>query len=140
METVEVVVFIAVSIILGGLIIALITGWNVSRTVDMVRGLLIPNKHTGYEKVSVEDFPAMAFATWEACNEGQTSLNRTVYVTNETTLTAETLFAEYRRLNLCHSIQSAANNCGTREDVVMSPIQGPAVLTLACADGQLSIT
>jgi hypothetical protein len=132
METIEVVIYIFLAVVVGGLLIGFVTGWDATQTFDAMKSLFSGDRTLVYEKVTAAQLPASALAVWEECGLGSTELKKTVYLTDTVTITKAALFETFKRSDVCKTIQSAAEGCGSKEDVNMSTLQGPAALTIRC--------
>jgi hypothetical protein len=132
METAEIVVYLVIAIALGALVIAFIGGWDTGGTYDTIKRIFSPAPDDAYAKIDAEQFPRVVLETWDACGLGTTDLNKTVYVTDERPLNRSFIFAHIKAASLCRSLQSAAEGCGTREDVDFADRAGPVVLQLRC--------
>jgi hypothetical protein len=132
METIEVVVYMAIAVILGGLIIAVIGGWDAGATFNSLKKVFSPKSSTEYARISSDQFARAAFETWDGCGLGSTDLNRTVYVTDAVPLNKTMLFTAIKGANLCQSLQWKDGQCGTRDDVEFQNTMGPTVLQLHC--------
>jgi len=134
MQTVEVVVYIGVAIIIGGLIIMFIAGINPNKMYDKIQKVFTGEKTLKYDKITSDELAITAYKVWEDCGFGAQNSSLTVYVEDSNSTTIADLFKTYVKLNLCYSIHSESNNCGSEEDVVLypEPLTGPAVVTISC--------
>jgi hypothetical protein len=140
METLEVIVYIAIALILGALVIGFIGGWDATGTYDTLKRLFRPAPDTAYEKVTVDQFPRTVLQIWEACGLGSTALNKTVYVGDDLPLNKTFLFLKVKQANLCRTLQARSENCGEREDVIFTPLQAPVVVQLRCDPATSTLT
>lgn len=132
METVEVVVYLGVAVLLGGMILAFVWGWDATATYASVKRIFTGDESSGFERATGAEFPHLLLSAWEACGMGAAEYNATVYISDDVTIDKAALFTAYKRASLCKTIQSASEGCGTREDVEMTMIDGPAVVRLRC--------
>ena len=141
METVEVIVYMAIAVVVGALVLAFVGGWDVRGTFTGFQELFTGDE-AQYEEVTAEGFPRAVLATWETCGLGTTDLNRTLYISDAAMLNKTVIFDRIRQANLCRTLQWNATGCGTRDDVVFTGAQAPVVLRLRCdaATRQLIIT
>lgn len=133
METIEIVVYMTIALIIGGMLIGFLTGWDFDRTYRGLKDLLNPSA-SQFDEVSPDQFIEIVKNHWKDCGYGETNKTRTVYVLKENIdiLDLSYIFERLKKYNICESLQSASNACGTREDVVMSPINLPSAFVLEC--------
>ncbi len=142
METMEIIIYIAIALIVGGLIIAFIAGWDARDTYSSIKRIFSGSSsaNADYETVKSNDLPGVVLTFWDSCGFGSVAMQKTVYVNDNVLLDNKLLFDYYKKYNVCKSIQSKLQNCGEREDVTFAGAQGPAILNLACKDNALIIT
>jgi hypothetical protein len=143
-QSVELMVFLGIGMILLGLLTAFIYQWSIKEdvqaTLDLYKG---ESKIPGIKMDKVE-FMAKAKAYWDWCNHTSAPDNLTMYVYNtkdmlNATFNKTHLFEHYKALSWCGNIQSVNNSCGRREDVNMSEIELPSVLRVSCRNSTLYI-
>jgi hypothetical protein len=133
METVEIIVYIVIALILGSLVLAFIGGWDPKQTYDgLKRAMGGGDTANAYEKIESDRLPAAVLSFWDACGFGTTTMEKNIYVTDSAALSKSTLFSYYKAASLCRSIQSNESGCGTREDVIFAGTTGPVLLHLKC--------
>jgi hypothetical protein len=136
METMEIVVYMGIALIIGGMLVAVIAGWDARETFQGFTRLFKDDAGVAYEKIPDDAFPREVLQTWEACGLGTTDGNRTIYVTGNVSGVGEVskaqLFAYIKAAGICRSLQSAALGCGEREDVVFTSKATPAVVRIEC--------
>jgi hypothetical protein len=135
METIEIVIYLFIAIVIGGFVIAFIAGVEPKQMYDALRHLTNPGDATlEFKKLSSDRFASEAYKVWEACNYGTQERNLTVYIERGTPVDRAYIFATFKKLNLCYSIQSGNESCGTREDVAIASgsITPPALVTIRC--------
>jgi len=142
---IEVMIYIGVGVLLSGLIILLLIGWNIEKDTETISNLYGPEESLEFESIDLETFAIKTQTYWQNCDEYKINDTVSFYVYNNETvrtfaLTRTSLFDIYRKLNWCTSIQSVSNSCGLREDVSFgSTIDLPAVIRLTCLNDSLKI-
>ena len=132
METVEIVVYMTIAIIVGGHVIAFIAGWDPKQTYTGLKRVLGQGPVNDYEEVTSDRLPATIVKLWDGCGLGTTNMTKSVYVTDAALLNKSALFAYFRAASLCKSLQSVAEGCGAREDIVFAGATAPVILRLQC--------
>lgn len=144
METVEIVVYMSIAIMVGVLFIGFITGFDFQHIGQELHKVFFGSEKSSFEKVPTDEFGQSLLSFWESCNEGGTSLNATFYVDGEGAVDKAVIFAPLKKYNLCYTLQSAEQDCGYREDVVLPEggITAPALLRATCDSvyGTLNLT
>ncbi len=121
MDTVEIVVYLLVAAIIGGLLLFVTYDLANQDTVDAVQKNF-EDKELGFATVN-ETITEYLFSVWEECNFGMSPLNVTFQYTGEE-LPKEVFFEEVKRLRLCNSLSSAQHDCGSREDLSINYSSG----------------
>lgn len=145
MEAMEIVIFISIALMVGGMIVGFLVDWDVRETYDGVHDIIIDDQNeVGYKKVDPEEFVVEIYNVWKACGFG--TLNKTVsyYVYNPTQdefeIDKDYIFEEVKRLNWCYSLQSEDDDCGTGNDIDFDgDIELPSVITVRCMDEEITI-
>ncbi len=133
METPEIVVYLVITVIIGGLIIGFIAGMNTTQMYDAVRNVFVSEDRVSFDSVSSGEFSRAVFNFWESCNHGLMSDELVLSLEGESSVSKESLFNSFKRLNLCYTIQSEGYDCGSREDVSFDEeIEPPAIIRLTC--------
>lgn len=133
METIELVIYFFVAVVIGSLIVGFIGGWNVQETYSGFQRLFGQEEVSAYEQVTLAQVPGTIIEVWDECGFGALAFNKTISVSDAGNLNKTGLFLTIQEYNLCKSLQSNASGCGTREDVVdFMPIQTPAIIKISC--------
>jgi hypothetical protein len=134
METIEMIVYLVVTVIVGGIIILFITGISPDDIFNSLKGIVMPQNELKYEKITSEELALKAYNLWSACGFGIKSTNLTLYVKSGPEISKSMLFSTYKKMNFCYSIQSKNNSCGEREDVIINNdlIKTPSIVNLNC--------
>lgn len=130
------IVYLVIALILGALVVAFIAGWDAKATYTNLKNVFRGSSPDDYAKITSEEFPAAVVRLWDGCGLGTVRMEKTVYITDATTLNKTTLFAHIKAANMCKSLQSAAHNCGVREDVSFDDIMTPALVHMTCDETQ----
>ncbi len=139
MEVVEILIFIGFAVILGGLVLGFISGWNYKQTYDDMKVVFRGEERIGFKKVDRVGFANELYSFFEECKSTGFNMSLILYVQGNQSLTKEGLFDIYKSLDWCTSIQSASNDCGVREDIIMDDIELPRVVRINCSNSTLSI-
>lgn len=146
MDSVEIIVFVGIAVIVGGLFIGFLADWDVNETYESLKSLFSSKEQsTEFEKVDKVGFISKLYASWEDCGLGEVNNTYTFYVKeglpkDDNTLTKEFIFSELKKINYCNTLQSFEYDCGQREDVDMEDITLPAVVSIECIDGGLRVS
>jgi hypothetical protein len=133
METIEIIVYIAIAVIAGGMVLLFVSGISPTDMYNGIRRAFVGETRLTYEEVDDVAFPSTAYAVWERCGFGVQALNNTVYVKGTGVMDRARLFATLKKLNFCSTIQSGAEGCGSREDVVFaSAFTLPTIVRVEC--------
>jgi hypothetical protein len=144
-ESVELMVFLGVGIVLLSLFTYFIYQWNVKDDVDALKGLYA-DEH-GKEALKVDKITLMTKARefWDECNHTWINSTRTYYVFNdakaaEGSINRSDMFDYYKSLSWCKSIQSVNQSCGSREDINITSIVLPSLIRLSCRNQTLFVS
>ncbi|MBW2990407.1 hypothetical protein KY348_01745 [Candidatus Woesearchaeota archaeon] len=131
METVEIVVYITIVLIIGVLIFIFIRTAGFEETYDDIRG---EKPEEGiYQKVDKVGFVSELISFWQNCGLGDIDKTMTVYVKDEGDLDKAFVFSTIKKINHCNTLQSVSEDCGSKEQVVFNtPITLPHVIRLEC--------
>lgn len=131
-ETIEIIVYLGIAVIVGALLVGFIAGWDATAAYEGLKGVFEGPDPEAYEKISSTDLPRTVLEFWESCGLGTVDQSKTVHITDAVPLNKTLIFPTIRAASLCRTIQSADHDCGTREDILFQNASGPAVLRLAC--------
>jgi len=130
------IVYLVIALVLGALVVAFIAGWDAKATYTNLKNVFRGSSPDDYAKITSEEFPAAIVRLWDSCGLGTAHMEKTVYVTDATTLNKTALFDHVKAANMCKSLQSATHNCGVREDVVFDDVVTPALIRMTCDETQ----
>jgi hypothetical protein len=140
METVEVIIYIGIALIVGALVVGFIGSWDAQGTFKGLKSLFKPEPDDRFEEITSDRFAKSVLDTWEACGLGTSEMNKTIYVSDTSLLNKSLIFSRVKQANLCRTLQSQEYACGVREDVDFENTTGPRVLTLRCESGIMLIS
>jgi hypothetical protein len=128
METVEVMIYFTIALIVGFLIYMFTASAGFEGLFSKITG----EKEQEFDKVSKEEFVKEAIRFWEGCGMGEVPDRQVFMVQGDGELNRSFVFSEVKRLNYCQTLQSTAEDCGMREDSVIASINLPRVVRLEC--------
>jgi len=137
METVEFIVYLGVAILVGTLMIGMLTGWDFTREYKTIHTMMADDVPEDFH-LDLDEFAGRLQTIFNDCEGINT--NTTFYIQDNGTIGKAELFAFYKSLDWCDTIQSKSEGCGSREDVVMSPIAAPKVVRVECTNHVLYIS
>jgi hypothetical protein len=145
MQTTEIIVYFIIAVMLGGLVIGFITGFDYFGLYDKVKSAMFDENEEGFEKVDLSELGIKVFEVAEKCSSEE-NYKRLVHVSSKTAseINLEAVFKPIIKFNLCYSVQSQSQNCGNgvREDVrIEDELDGeitnlPTLVEISCDDDQ----
>ena len=134
MQTVELIVYLGIAVVIGGLVLTFIIGIDTEDVYNALKKMLYRQEKVSYQSVTSSDLAPVIYSAWRECNYGQKDYELIISLKSGDNITKKYLFDSYRKFNLCYSIQSADNDCGNREDLILNPenINSPALLMITC--------
>ncbi len=143
MQTVEIVIYMVIALIVGVLTLTLVTTWDYRGIIDKMTG---NDDGIKFEKVSNADFALKAGMFWKSCGMGAVGKSASLYLEDDgsgTPMDIDEFFLQVKRINFCNSLQSVSRGCGDIENVVFTGSYNlPHVINLECdiATRELVIT
>jgi len=131
MEAVEIIVYLGVALIIGFLVLGFINDWDFLQGVNLFKKLSTDSEELKFEKVNKIEFASRLNSFNTMCKSSEISELR-LHINDQGQINKTGLFDTYKELDWCKSIQSADNDCGSREDIIMQTISIPRVVTLRC--------
>lgn len=131
MDTAEIVVYLLIATIVGGLIILMISRYDASGTYDKVKGLF-GEKETGFEKTDENSTAEYIFKAWQSCGLGTIDKRYTFQYTGTGEYDKTMFFTKIKELRLCATIQSSSNACGAKEDMTMGFLEPGKIYSIQC--------
>jgi hypothetical protein len=139
MQTVELIVYLFVAIIAGGLIIMTLTGIDWKDTYYRWRGgfenEVRDNGPTPY-KVEATDFASELAKRWEWCRFGLDNVSTSLYVTDNATIDRESLVKDLLRVDRCDVID--CRNTSNRL-IVNGTLTTPQIINIRCFNNSLIV-
>ena len=135
MEVIELVVYVFVAVMLGGLVLFMVSSVDESSVEEAFNNAL--TKEETSTQVSINEFYGVVLSLVDACREE--SVVRTVVVQEEGVVSKEEFFVLIKQASLCSDVQSAILDCGVREDVDDFVVEVPAIITFSCEEETLKI-
>ena len=123
MEAVEIVVYIAVAVILGGLVLVVTMELASPQVYENIKDVFVGSSESGFMVVDNSSVTHYLFSFWDECNFGATPKNVTFQYQGDP-LSKEELFEQVKRLRLCNTLSSAEYDCGSREDLNITTSSG----------------
>ena len=123
MEAVEIVVYIAVAVILGGLILVVTMELASPQVYENIKSIFMGEQEQSFSIVDNETTTQFLFSFWNNCNFGATPNNITFQYQGDP-LTKEEIFDQVKRLRLCNTLSSIEYECGNREDLNITTTSG----------------
>lgn len=127
METMEIIIYIVLALMLGLLTLSFIKQWDYEATYDAA---IQKKEAEEFHQVDDSRLIEESVALWHNCRFGTDAKNMTVYYIGAQM--TDTLYFDYiKKHNLCSEIESEIHECGTGEDVVFQNFS-QAVVRIAC--------
>lgn len=130
METVEIIIYITIAIIVGSMILLTTLSLANPQVYEQIKNVFTGESKQGFATVDNSSITQYLFSFWEECNFGVSPQNVTFQYTGET-LSKEEFFDEVKQLRLCNTLSSVEHDCGSREDLVTQTIE-PGIRTASC--------
>lgn len=142
MEAVEITVYLLVAFAVGGLIIAVLTSFDVIGLSDTTRGLFgLGEEDHDIVRSTNESIAGDLYTAWEDCGYG--AENETRIFQFDSSITFAQLFDTYEKLNLCDTMRSENQSCGrgetlnitsggTTTPIAEASIDGPTIIVATC--------
>ncbi|MCF7862304.1 hypothetical protein K9M79_08770 [Candidatus Woesearchaeota archaeon] len=134
MQVVEMMIFFIVSLFIGFMIINFVGNWDAEGAFRYFKDLQSGGGEQKFKTVDIDMFVSSSLRFWEDCGRGEVNMSLALYVDGSGNVNNTYVFDKIKEMNLCNTIQSATESCGTREDVDFSPtlIVLPSVVRIRC--------
>jgi hypothetical protein len=133
MQTVEIIVYLALAVMVGVMLLQFLTKWDIVDTYDKLSDILTGSDEPEFATVDRDEFIGQAVAFWQSCGLGEIDKTLTLFVQDQGTLNANFFFQRVKKLNMCDSLQSVNHQCGKRTNVVFTgDVQLPHIVMLRC--------
>jgi hypothetical protein len=135
METVEIIVYIFIAIVVAGSVAMML------KTVDHEKQYqtyvdTFRNDEGNIFKIETDQFAGEVAKRWEDCRFGMDNITYSVYVTNNGTINKEDLVLEFKRVDKCNVI-----DCYNRKNglILENNITTPKIINIRCFNNSLII-
>ncbi len=120
MEALEIAIYIGIALIAGSAIIFFLSNIDPSSISNPLRIIMgLEKREPSSMRVHSNEFHAKIYEVWNSCGFG--TQNKTVvynvYGTKE--LELRQIFDEYKKINLCRTIQSNTFDCGVGQTIIL---------------------
>jgi len=139
METIEILIYLGIAILVGALIMGFIQGWDYKSSFKDMKKLAMDEEDGEFEKVEPNAFAGKLQTVFKECTSRGENMSARYYLEGEGFFNKSHLFDIYKDLGWCEIIQSANESCGAREDLIMQPIELPKVIRVNCTSDRLYI-
>ncbi|MEM4268424.1 MAG: hypothetical protein QXK37_06375 [Candidatus Woesearchaeota archaeon] len=140
MESIEIVIFVGLAIIIGGFVTGMLVDWDYTKTFSLIKKMMIRSHNEGFETVDTAGYAGRLNKFFSDCTISGMDKVLVLHVKDNGTLDKKRLFSFYKDWGWCHTIQSNENGCGFREDVEMEEIVLPSVVRANCTNGKIYIS
>jgi hypothetical protein len=140
MEAVEILIYIGIAVIVGVLITGFLADWDYMQMYHDVQKLMQGEEKIGFEKVDRFAFAGRIESLFKECISSGQDSSVSLYLNENGSMSKSDLFDHFKTLGWCETIQSAENDCGTREDLSMGTLTLPKVVQINCSGTKLVIS
>jgi hypothetical protein len=140
METIEILIYIAFAIVVGGLLIHFLIDLPVEDTHEKLANKVLEKDTLDMKKGNQDEFVKTILKFWKDNKYKDSTVSTTFYFTDQGLLDKTVLFDKLSSLHQCESIQSAEMKCGFREDVIIGSISTPAIIRIKYENDTLIIS
>jgi hypothetical protein len=140
MESLELVVYLSIAIIVGMLTLGIITGWDYFGAFEGFRQMMSDDASQGFQKVDRYAFAGKLYNFFGECVSRDENLSMSLYLEESGLFSKADLFTVYKSFGWCDTIQSAEQGCGYREDLSMGTLALPKVVTINCTASHLEVS
>lgn len=138
---VELIIFIGLAITIGILITGLLTGWDYIIVYDILKSpFMNQDSETGFTKMSADAAVFELYNFYSSCISSSGNTSETFYIEGSGTLSKADVFARFKEIGWCRSIQSKEQGCGEREDVQVGNLSLPRIVELRCYNNSLMVS
>ena len=138
MEIIEIVVYMAVAVILGGIILVLLATTSSEPVTNLLEQSMNNQQSISFSQVNIINFYGLLIDKANSCLSTNID-NQTLFVEEEGIINKTTFFNIIQQTSLCSTIQSQEMDCGEREDVEHFSITTPSIVTIICEEQVLKI-
>jgi len=150
METLELVIYIILAIIIGSMVFFAVKTWDYMGAYRAVKdemmdkddltqkGLDNGEDLAGFKEVDKTTIVDTAISLWHDCKFGELNTSTSVYLNGNGVFNESDFFSIVKKQNKCDIIQNTALDCGRRQSgeqvdhVVMEDINLPSIVKIRC--------
>lgn len=135
MEAVEITVYLGIAIILGVMVLHFLTSWDFIQTYENMQSAISGKSEPKFTTVDIDEFVGQSLNLWDSCGLGEVNKSVVLYVDDKAgELNKTVFFKKVKVLNLCGTLQSVSQSCGTIENVYFIPavITLPHIVQVSC--------
>lgn len=136
METIEIIVYFSLSVILGAIILNFIGAIDAEKIYGSLKEQFSSDEKLKFVELTKEEFVSTTVKFWEQNAMCMMDATLVVYVKNDIavdSLHKAYLFEKVKSIHMCSVLQSKDNDCGTQENVVFTDIIPlPKIVSLSC--------
>jgi hypothetical protein len=136
MQTIEIVVFIVVTMLAAGILVSALWMIDYKGFYKDTRKGFSTEKDTAY-KVKADGFADQLYMRWEQCRFGLDNGSYSVFVEDKASIDRESLVKELLRVDRCDAI-----DCRNRSDrfIVNGTIATPKIIYIRCFNNSLIVS
>jgi hypothetical protein len=140
MESVELLIYLGIAVIIGAMVLGFITGWDYFGAFEGFKKMMNDDVSLGFKKVDRNEFAGMLYSFFQDCVSQDENMSMSLYLKETGSFTKSDLFVIYKGFGWCDTIQSAQEGCGYREDLTMLPLAVPRIVAINCTDNHLVVS
>ena len=138
MEIIEIIVYLAVAVILGALVLVLLTSTSPEPVSNLLEQSINDKGDNTFSQVNIIQFYSTLLKKADTCSRYETD-NLTLLIKEEGEINKTAFFHIIQQASLCSTIQSQQLGCGEREDIEEFSINTPSIVTISCKEQVLKI-
>ncbi|MEC8339147.1 MAG: hypothetical protein VXZ40_00855 [Nanoarchaeota archaeon] len=144
METIEIIVYVGVALLIIGIGLNFIIDIDGERLSSSFKELIgVDTQETSFQRVDSLGLIEEIYTVWELCGKGEIPLSKTVYLEDDkyAEISKGFIFSKIRQINYCTQLQSAEFSCGDREDLELEndEIPVPSIIEISCSDSKINL-
>ncbi len=129
----EVVVWFAISLALGTLLLSFVLGVDYSEFYDSLKSFFTDEERRIKGK-TINETIVDSLEFWKSCGFGDIAKNASFFIDEEGELTKDLYFDRIKRWKMCNEIAYEGASCGIGDELVMNPdpIDTPKIIRAEC--------
>lgn len=133
METIEIMIYIGVAIMVGGFMIGILTSFNHKESYDAIRDNLKDDKQ--YFKITSSELAKEIAKRWDECRYGFDNMSFKVYVKDKGIITHDKLIKDLKKADTCTVI-----DCYNKSNTLhIKDLTIPKIINIRCVNNSLII-